>query len=52
MLKIMTDLKSLLDELDNKYQIGGNYIFYLATPPSMYEVISVNLAKAGLCNRG
>jgi len=43
-------LKLLLEEIDNKYQIGANYIFYLATPPSMYEVISVNLAKSGLCN--
>jgi glucose-6-phosphate 1-dehydrogenase len=43
-------LKSKLDELDSKNQIGGNYIFYMATPPSMYEIISVNLSKAGLCN--
>ena len=47
----MQDLKQFLEEIDNKYQIGGNYIFYLATPPSMYEIISVNLAKAGLCNQ-
>jgi glucose-6-phosphate 1-dehydrogenase len=40
-------LKDKLDELDNEHQIGGNYIFYLATPPNMYEVISVNLGKAG-----
>ena len=23
----------------------------MATPPSMYEVIAVNLAKCGLCNQ-
>jgi glucose-6-phosphate 1-dehydrogenase len=43
-------LKSLLDELDTKYQVGGNYIFYMATPPNMYEIIAINLAKSGLCS--
>ena len=45
------ELKALLTATDNKYGIGGNYIFYMATPPSMYEVISVNLAKAGLIDQ-
>ena len=44
-------LKELLAELDDKYKIGGNYIFYLATPPSLYEIISVNLAGTGLCDQ-
>jgi glucose-6-phosphate 1-dehydrogenase len=43
-----TEFKSLLKELDNQYQIGGNYIFYMATPPSLYESITINLAKSGL----
>jgi glucose-6-phosphate 1-dehydrogenase len=43
-----SELKTLLREIDEKHSIGGNYIFYSATPPSMYEVIAVNLAKAGL----
>jgi glucose-6-phosphate 1-dehydrogenase len=42
------ELKTYLSELDNKYGIGGNYIFYMATPPSMYEIIAVNLAGSGL----
>jgi len=46
-----SELKKVLQELDNKYNSGENYIFYTATPPSMYEVIAVNLAKAGLCNQ-
>ncbi len=46
-----SDLITILNELDNKYGIGGNFIFYLATPPKMYEVIAVNLAKSGLCNQ-
>jgi glucose-6-phosphate 1-dehydrogenase len=45
------ELKTFLHETDDKYGIGGNYIFYLATPPSMYEVISVNLAAAGLSDQ-
>jgi glucose-6-phosphate 1-dehydrogenase len=44
-------LKVLLQEYDSKYDICGNYIFYLATPPSLYEVISVNLAGSGLCDQ-
>jgi glucose-6-phosphate 1-dehydrogenase len=46
-----SELKSYLQEIDSNYGIGGNYIFYMAIPPSMYEVIAVNLAKAGLCKQ-
>jgi len=46
-----SELKSMLQDVDNKYGIGGNYIFYMATPPSMYEIIAVNLAKSGLTNQ-
>ena len=46
-----TELKSMLQDVDKKYGIGGNYIFYMATPPSMYEIIAVNLAKSGLTNQ-
>jgi len=46
-----SSLITVLNELDTKYGIGGNIIYYLATPPKMYEVISVNLAKSGLCNQ-
>jgi glucose-6-phosphate 1-dehydrogenase len=41
-------LKSVLTDLCRNCSIGGNYIFYLATPPSMYEPISLNLARTGL----
>ena len=44
------ELKMILEEIDNKYGIGGNYIFYMATPPSLYEIIAINLAKSGLTN--
>jgi glucose-6-phosphate 1-dehydrogenase len=44
-------LKARLSEMSEQKEIKGNYIFYLATPPSLYEVISVNLAKAGLLDQ-
>jgi glucose-6-phosphate 1-dehydrogenase len=44
-------LKSCIQEIDIKYSIGGNYIFHLATPPSMYETIAVNLSKSGLTDK-
>jgi glucose-6-phosphate 1-dehydrogenase len=46
-----SELKSVLTEIGNQYGIGGNYIFYMATPPSMYEIIAVNLAKSGLSDQ-
>jgi len=43
-------LKTRLSAMDAKYHTTGNYIFYLATPPSLYEVISSNLAAVGFSN--
>lgn len=42
------DYKPLGDRiagLDKKLGIGGNIIFYLATPPSLYETIAARLAE-------
>jgi glucose-6-phosphate 1-dehydrogenase len=44
-------LHTILTETDKKRGTGGNYIFYMATPPLAYETISVNLAKAGLAKQ-
>jgi glucose-6-phosphate 1-dehydrogenase len=44
-------LGGILCELSKKYDIGYNYIFYMATPPSLYAVISENIANAGLANQ-
>jgi glucose-6-phosphate 1-dehydrogenase len=41
-------LVTVLKDLDKKYSAGGNIIFYTATPPNLYGVIAVNLAKVGL----
>ena len=37
-----------LKELDEKLHTGGNYIFYLSTPPSLYSKIPESLAHQGL----
>jgi glucose-6-phosphate 1-dehydrogenase len=44
-------LKKELNEISVKYGLGENYIFYMATPPSMYEPIAVNLTNAGLSDQ-
>ena len=41
-------IKIHLDVNDREHNIGGNYIYYLATPPSAYDIISMNLTKVGL----
>lgn len=45
------NLKSRLEEFEGKYGLESNYIFYMATPPSLYETIAVNLAGSGLCDQ-
>lgn len=41
-------LKNRLKALSGELKTGENYIFYLSTPPAMYEIISQNLFLAGL----
>ncbi|WP_086477789.1 MULTISPECIES: glucose-6-phosphate dehydrogenase [Arenibacter] len=43
-------LATRISDLNSKYSIGGNYIFYLSTPPSLYEVIAKNLSEQQLNN--
>ena len=45
------DLKSRLEDIDSKLHTSGNYIFYMATPPVMYDVIAGNLTQAGLTDQ-
>lgn len=42
------NLKERLSLLDGGTREGGNYLFYLATPPSLYLPIVKQLGKAGL----
>jgi glucose-6-phosphate 1-dehydrogenase len=37
-----------LIEIDEHYESQGNYLFYLATPPNMYEIIINNLGQLGI----
>jgi glucose-6-phosphate 1-dehydrogenase len=43
-----TRLKQRLTVLNKEVKAGENYLYYLATPPSMYEVIISNLGLQGL----
>lgn len=42
------DLKNLADELDEKYSLQGNRIFYLAMAPEFFGSIAIHLKKDGL----
>jgi glucose-6-phosphate 1-dehydrogenase len=46
------ELAGYLRELDEKYHTGGNRVFDLAVPPSLYPVIAEMLGKAGLAQEG
>jgi len=41
-------LSDRLSLLNKEYEIGGNYIFYLATPPKLYSLIPEYLSRYGL----
>jgi glucose-6-phosphate 1-dehydrogenase len=45
-------LSAALAEHDRQFRIGGNSLFYLAVPPSLYPVISGRLGEAGLSEEG
>jgi glucose-6-phosphate 1-dehydrogenase len=42
------NLDKRLEELCATFNIPPNYLFYLSTPPNLYQVIPAMLAKAGL----
>jgi glucose-6-phosphate 1-dehydrogenase len=44
-------LAELAAGLEAKFQTGGNVLFYLAVPPAVFGLISVNLDKAGFKSR-
>jgi glucose-6-phosphate 1-dehydrogenase len=41
-------LRERLRQLEKKHQTGGNRIFYLAIPPTLYEHVILNLGATGL----
>ena len=44
-------LNDRLKELSPQYENNGNYLFYLATPPLLYELIPKYLHDAGLAEK-
>ncbi len=46
--KLYPKLVEYLNNLSSTLQIAPNYIFYLATPPSLYNIIPLNLSSLGL----
>jgi glucose-6-phosphate 1-dehydrogenase len=40
-------MSELVTQLDQQYQARGNVLFYMATPPSVFGLISDNLERAG-----
>ncbi len=44
-------LKNKLQETDKVSNTGGNIIFYMATPPVMYEKIAENITGSGLTDQ-
>lgn len=45
-------LTQKLNEITEQHKIPQNYIFYLSTPPSIFETIAKGLAAAGLNREG
>ncbi|MEA1786915.1 glucose-6-phosphate dehydrogenase [Arenibacter sp. GZD96] len=43
-------LATRISDLNKKFQTDHNYIFYLSTPPNLYETIAKNLAAENLNN--
>ncbi len=41
-------LEKRISDLNSKYQTENNYIFYLSTPPSLFEAIAKNLSDQNL----
>lgn len=44
-------LKTRLESIDEKMGTGGNYLFYLSTPPNLYSIIPQNLAAHKLTQK-
>jgi glucose-6-phosphate 1-dehydrogenase len=44
-------LKMKLESIDKTLETSGNYIFYMATPPVIYDIIAANLTHTGLTDQ-
>ena len=43
-----SQLRKRIEDLKSKYKTSGNIIYYLSTPPTLYQTIAKNLFDAGL----
>ncbi|MEM8506917.1 MAG: glucose-6-phosphate dehydrogenase [Bacteroidota bacterium] len=43
-----TGLRQRIEDLKKTFDTSGNIIYYLSTPPTLYQTIAKNLAEAGL----
>jgi glucose-6-phosphate 1-dehydrogenase len=43
-----TNLAQKLEQIDREHQLGGNRLYYLATPPSIYPQVIEQIQRAGL----
>lgn len=48
--QLYLDLRARLERLDATFETDGNYLFYLAVPPSIYSVVTNQIARAGLAH--
>lgn len=46
-----TELVERIDELNKAHKTEENFIFYLSTPPGLYEVIAKNIHEQGLASQ-
>lgn len=52
-LALYADMARRLRELDARHASGGNHVFYLSVPPSLYETIAGHLGQCGFtCQPG
>ncbi|MEX0288428.1 MAG: glucose-6-phosphate dehydrogenase [Flavobacteriaceae bacterium] len=47
-----SNLKKRINDLNAAHDTGHNFIFYLSTPPNLYEIIAKNLCDQGLTVEG
>jgi len=48
--KTFENLRQLLKELDEKFDIPENHFFYLATPPTLFAPVTAQVCEIGLCD--
>jgi len=50
--ELYIDMTRRLKELEREFNVNGSRLYYLSTPPSLYETISARLGAAGMAQPG